>query len=774
MAVCAWLLIATSSTIAAQPGAQSFPVDIPSLTLDRALEVLARQTGASVGMAGRLPSFHTHAVHGSLTALAALEAMLEDSRLTVVQTAPLTFRLEPATSADASGASPGGEGASLEEIVITGTKRAQDWFTSPLPISVLGTEEFDLSAPLTGTRAALQASASMSATNLGPGRNRQFIRGIADSAFNGPSQSTVSVHLDEARVTYDAPDPDLRQVDVARIEILKGPQGPLYGTGALGGIYHIVTNRPDLEETTARASVYGSALQSSGAGGGASLVVNAPLGTDHLGMRAVAYGGSEPGWIDNVNGHDNANSAQVAGGRLALRALPAQDWTLDLSGIAQSVRVDDSQYVIAGSQGYRRAGITPEPHEGDFFMGLLTVSGHFGAVDALLTTSSIYQEASSVLDATASAQEFGLQGRVGYEDARTFHLFNQELRLSGGTGTRVNWLAGAALMSAHSHQEGTLHPGTGADISQVELAQHAQEFAAFGELRAGLVAGVHATAGLRVASTRIEGELAGEESEDSISSSDTSVTPSIAFDWQPGDASRFYYFRYAQAERPGGLAPATSAEESTFEADTLSSFNLGSRLKLRAASLMIDTALFAARWRHIQSDYLLPNGIVATHNVGDGDNFGWEATVRWRPEGHWFLDGDATLQRARLSHPQIDVAEDPRLPVVPDVRLRAVVGRTVEWGRWAGALSGELGYTGPSRLSFEQALDRKMGGFATLALALDLTRPGWSLLARLDNVTNSHADTFAFGNPFSVRVVEQHTPLQPRTLTLSLTHSFDR
>ncbi|WP_447412480.1 hypothetical protein, partial [Clostridium perfringens] len=65
----------------------------------------------------------------------------------------------------------------------------------------------------------------LSLTNLGPGRNRQFIRGVADSPFNGPSQSTVAVVLDEARITFDAPDPDLRLVDMERIELLKGPQG---------------------------------------------------------------------------------------------------------------------------------------------------------------------------------------------------------------------------------------------------------------------------------------------------------------------------------------------------------------------------------------------------------------------------------------------------------------------------------------------------------------------------------------------------------------------
>ncbi len=278
-----------------------------------------------------------------MTALAALQGMLDASNLIVVETAPLTFRLETARPESAF-TSPGGEVASLEEVVVTGTKRAQDWFTTPSPISVLGKEEFELAAPLTGTRAALQASASMSSTNLGPGRNRQFIRGIADSAFNGPSQSTVSVQVDEARVTFDAPDPDLRQVDVERIEILKGPQGPLYGTGALGGIYHIVTKRPDLEESSASAAVYGSALASSGAGGGASVVVNAPLRARAVGSARgrICRSGTrldrQPGWTPQRQQHAGCRWQVGAAGARAGLDHRSLRYRADRTGGRQPVR----------------------------------------------------------------------------------------------------------------------------------------------------------------------------------------------------------------------------------------------------------------------------------------------------------------------------------------------------------------------------------------------------------------------------------------------------
>jgi len=126
-------------------------------------------------------------------------------------------------------------------------------------------------------------------TNEGAGRNRQFIRGVADSPFSGTSQSTVAIQLNDARVAYDAPDPDLRLVDVDRVEILKGPQGPLYGSGALGGVYHIVTNPPQLDRFSGLAEIHGQSVAGGDAGGGGQAVANLPVVKDRLALRAVIY-----------------------------------------------------------------------------------------------------------------------------------------------------------------------------------------------------------------------------------------------------------------------------------------------------------------------------------------------------------------------------------------------------------------------------------------------------------------------------------------------------
>jgi outer membrane receptor protein involved in Fe transport len=171
------------------------------------------------------------------------------------------------------------------EIVITGPKRTYLLSLAPFSISVVPLDTGTLEATAPTTEDMALAVEGLALTNLGPGRNRQFIRGVADSPFSGPSQSTVAVQLDDARITFDAPNPDLRLLDVERVEILKGPQGPLYGTGALGGIYRIVTRRPDTEKAELMTRLSAQGIEHGGAGGGAEGIVNLPLVTGRLAVR---------------------------------------------------------------------------------------------------------------------------------------------------------------------------------------------------------------------------------------------------------------------------------------------------------------------------------------------------------------------------------------------------------------------------------------------------------------------------------------------------------
>lgn len=100
---------------------------------------------------------------------------------------------------------------------------------------------------------------AVASTYLGAGRNKLFIRGIADSSFTGPTCATVGQYFGDLRLSYNAPDPDLRLADLAAVEVLEGPQGTLYGAGSLGGLIRLVPNAPDPTRFSGSAMLGGSA-----------------------------------------------------------------------------------------------------------------------------------------------------------------------------------------------------------------------------------------------------------------------------------------------------------------------------------------------------------------------------------------------------------------------------------------------------------------------------------------------------------------------------------
>ncbi len=154
-----------------------------------------------------------------------------------------------------------------------------------------------------------------------------------------------------------------------------------------------------------------------------------------------------------------------------------------------------------------------------------------------------------------------------------------------------------------------------------------------------------------------------------------------------------------------------------------------------------------------------------------GRIFGIEGSLRWVLDDAWRLEGAITLQRARLHESDVvSDEEDRRLPVVPDVRARASVVRAGSFGSARVQLRADLNYVGDSRLSFEPALDRRMGDYVRADIAVQWQRGPFGMTLQLANLLDSHADTFAFGNPFAIRTQSQYTPLKPRTLTLALSY----
>ncbi|MDB5671162.1 MAG: hypothetical protein JWO25_2121 [Alphaproteobacteria bacterium] len=781
-------LAAPAAAASAEARERPVAVDLKAGPLSRSLSDLAAQASVSIGAPGALPDISTPRVKGRMTPEQALARLLAGTRLRALRVGPGAYRLMPAPAPAVRAPPPlrrplapppampepdGAPAPPRPEIVVTALRRSEPLFSVPAAIAIVPGDRLVAGAAATGSRDVAARIEGLTLTNLGAGRNRQFIRGVADSAFNGYSQSTVSIVVDDSRITYDAPDPDLRLVDVARVELLKGPQGPLYGTGALGGVYRIVTNRPDPSGFSGLGEIYGSGLAGGGVGGGGSLTLNLPLAADRIALRASVYGGVDPGWIDDEGGRDNINVARVSGGRIALRWLPADGWTVDFGAMAQFLKVDDSQYVPVTAEAYERAVSAAEPHDNDLRAGSVAVSGPIGAIRLDASASLVGHEVTSQLDASAAAAQFGETGPLLFSDDRNYQVADLEARLSGGSRRRFDWIAGLSWLSATSGIDGRLESTT-TDRQVVALSRVVTEMAAYGQAGVALSPELRAELGLRLFQAKSDDELSesgAAAGSTRLSETRTRLSPSLSLAWSPR-TDLFLYARLARAERAAGLGARMSGVATRFASDGLTSYELGGRA--RTGRLQLAAALFYSRWTDIQSDYLLANGLIATHNAGDATIAGGEASGKLRLGAHWRIEAGAIWQRARLvrGSDDVDLPKDPRLPVVPDAVARFALSRSLAIGGWHGSVGADLRYTGASRLSFDTGLDRKSHAYAVLGASASLARDKWTMALDLTNLLGARADTFGFGNPFSIRAAPQFTPLRPPRAVLSLRRGF--
>jgi iron complex outermembrane receptor protein len=748
-------------------------VDIAAGPLSSAIDRFSALTGISVGLPGDMPRVTTKRVSGTMSADMILQRLLDGSGLRAVRISATLYRIERAPRVQPPSPQPPQPDPPAPppgNIIVTAQKRPQVLADVPLSLSVLSF------APLARSRAPSTRDISLdleglAVTNMGPGRNRQFIRGVADSPFNGLSQSTVAVQMDDARVTFNAPDPDLRLIDVDRVEILKGPQGPLYGSGALGGIYHIVTRKPDLDGISGSVRLSGEVVQHGQAGTGAEAIVNLPLVEDRLAVRAVGYRFANGGWIRNSGEKRRSNSAETAGLRLGIRWRPDDNWTIDAGFALQDINSRDSQYVVTSDETLIRDNGIAEPTDNDFELWHGTIRGKIGTLDLTSATSYVDHGYEYVLDASAAATDFGLTGPVRFDDQRRYSVFNQELRLS--SDGPIHWLAGLSYLRAAT--QGNAQVTDDSDAAQtVEIYdRRVIEYAAFGEATVPIFNPLRLTLGARLFRSIAKDGADDDTAASPVRISKTGISPSAALSFDLGGRG-VLYLRYARAMRPGGLAPADMAASRHFDADQLSNIDLGLRRTSHDGRFSLSASLYHTRWDDIQSDYLLANGLVSTHNAGEGAITGVEVTTEWMIGRDFTLSAGGSAQSARLTHTSSGVElEDRRLPIAPTMTGRISLAKSFRLGSdWTGRAAVQANYIGKARLAFDDDLDRSMGDYTIASLSAELSRAAWTLGLRMDNLLDVRGDSFAFGNPFSIRAAPQYTPLRPRTFMLSVGRSW--
>jgi iron complex outermembrane recepter protein len=682
------------------------------------------------------------------------------------------------------------------EVMVTATKRPTLVGRVAAGVSVIPHGQIELTGAADTSQTTAQLAGVLT-TNLGPGRDKLLVRGLSDGAFTGRARSTVSTYLDDSPINYNAPDPALRLVDVDRVEVLRGPQGALYGSGAISGIYRIVTRKPEMSRWGGGAAGVVAATEGGDPSQELEAYVNLPLVADRAAVRLVAYHEVQGGYLDDLNLRvSNVDRTQRDGGRAALRVELAEGWRLDLSATGQRLRSSDTQYTIAMLPRDQRANQIREAHKNDFAQAALTLSGELGWASVSSSLSFVRHNYASHYDASSEGLLtvfLGPQpnGLAIYIERSEVDMWVQDLVLRSSRPGPFGWLVGFYGAGTDERTPSSLDIrnawGPLHNVYGEARRTRLRELALYGEGSWDFASGWSASLGGRLFETRVNTTsdvvaafpAESRRRDDSRRFSGFSPKLSIQREFGRGD---LVYALVSEGYRPGGFNTGglLSIRESrrAFAPDRLRNFELGAKLHLLDQRLGVRTALYYDQWDNIQTDqYRFRSGLSFTGNVGDARILGLEAEVGYDFDFGLSLQANALVAESEItrSNPDFSPQVLKRLPGVPrrSGGVLAIYERPLSRGLTL-RLAGEAGYVGSSPLSFDLNLpiQSRTSNYLRTKLSAEVASDGWSAGLFVSNPSNESGDTFAYGNPFSFGQIPQITPQRPRTVGLRLAAAF--
>ena len=280
----------------------------------------------------------------------------------------------------------------IEEIVVTALKRTSTLQDTPIAISALTSEGLER-VGADDFVDFVGAVPGLTIRDNGPGATRPIIRGVAS-----PGEPQVGVYFDEALVvgapgtTNDAGlrSPELKPFDLERVEVLKGPQGTLYGGGSMGGTLRFITKKPNAEKFEGKISIEGSTVRYGDTGFQVNGMVNIPIIEDQLAVRIVGFKRDDPGFVDNIAyGKDDINDVDTEGGRVAIRWTPTDRFTATGTIYYQDQNVGGGFHFNPSidDDNPKTGAISREPYNDEQVLYNLTLEYGFDWADALYSYS---------------------------------------------------------------------------------------------------------------------------------------------------------------------------------------------------------------------------------------------------------------------------------------------------------------------------------------------------------------------------------------------------
>ncbi|HJS62783.1 MAG TPA: TonB-dependent receptor [Pseudolabrys sp.] len=643
--------------------AQAQAFDIAAQPASSGIQTFGRQARVQMLSARKdTDGKKTNGVHGRMTVDEALRQLLSGTGLTALSTGERTYtvvrqrrQVSAARAAQQGGntvpptapaaASDGSDGS---EIVVTAQKRLETAFEVPLSISVKGEEEIQKRNAQTITD--LQYSVpGLSISEFGPGTQRIQFRGI--SSYSGLPQ--IGIYLDEMPLNTESGDggPDVRLIDIARVEMLRGPQGTLYGQGAMGGTIRYITNNPDLTRVSGSALGEVSVIDGGGIDWRAEGVLNLPVVEDRLGVRLVGGYTRLGGWIDNpVTGRDRTNRGESYVVRGKVLAKLTDDLTATFTGSHQNLDIgadnvanDDEQTLFSIA--------TPRKSRINLFSAVLNYD--LGPVTLVSATSWQDRKGADTIDLTAilgplaellSGQPSGTVTAVAVNTSSDFRAFSQELRAQYDDGGPFRAIIGGFYRNSASRSTtlSAVEPAAATPAGFYEIAGNSTStsWAVFGDFTYGLLDNLDVNVGLRYFEDKrtslSNSSVLGTTATDTGADTFTAFTPKFNISWQASDALNLYATA-SKGFRSGGfnntsVGGTTVVIPPTYDPDSVWTYETGAKFQSADRRVYGEVSVYRNEWSGIQSVATVPIvNLAYTANGGKMAGYGVDAQLSFRP-----------------------------------------------------------------------------------------------------------------------------------------------
>jgi outer membrane receptor protein involved in Fe transport len=688
------------------------------------------------------PLFSLHPV-----ALAALTAF---SGTALAQVDPSATASEPAGAASApASAAKSGQTATIPTVFVTANRRLEKANDVAGSVNVLTSAQLQQRG-VTSIDEVAGYVPGFQVTGDSPGFKRESIRGITTGSLQ--IGASVAIYLDEQPISVSSSvgggavnAADIDPLDLERIEVLKGPQGSLYGAAALGGLVKYVTIQPDLNHLEGRAEV--GYTSGRGAGGPtARVAVNVPVKKDLFAVRVTAYSRKDPGYVDDtLRGQKNLNGFKNEGGRLTALLKPSAAFDAKLVLDTQTLKSDDAavpQYDAAtlkpvyGDYGAQR--VFAQPITNSFDRYALTMNYDVGFANLMSVTSYARIRNKFVNDVTDYLRFFDFASVAGYAAAGfpvrslnpTGGTLNQnavttkkvqELRLTSPGNGKLQWLTGLFLQ-----EESTRNPIQYNFYSGTDLTTPSAQFANLMARARLREAAVYANATYRFTEsfdlqagaryTSLSQDYSAQQqtysylsggpgplSNDMASSKEKQATwlisPRLAL-----SRDQMVYFRAASGYRPGGPnLPVFGVTHPPFRSDSIINYEVGYKALLPDAKLDLSTALFRIDWKDIQVTVVDPVTFVSYYgNGGKARSQGLELEAGWRPVSGLRLSSSLSVMEAKLTEdvPPVFGLSGDNIPFTPKVTGSLAADYSWDLGQGRMSVGASLRYVGKQHVAF--------------------------------------------------------------------------